>query len=113
MQAQELGKLILRRGRDLRSRQYGCGKLQAESNQREQVSRRDRRPRISAVHARIWSITLAGLRCRRLIHLRVSRQSDQLPVRVSRQCDLRDDARLARVATSMIEVPSGGRICPT
>ena len=38
VQAQERGKIILRRGRDLWGGQYGRGKLQAESDKREQVT---------------------------------------------------------------------------
>ena len=38
MQAQERGEVILCRGRDLRGGQYGCSKLQADSDDREQVT---------------------------------------------------------------------------
>ena len=38
VQAQERGKIILCRGRDLRGRQYGRGKLQAKGDEREQAT---------------------------------------------------------------------------
>ena len=38
MHAQERGEVILCCRRDLRGGQYGCGKLQAEGDKREQVT---------------------------------------------------------------------------
>ena len=74
-----VGKIILGRD-DLRSRQYGRGKLQAASDKREQVTETRPlpahfcRPRPHRVDYPAGSIH------RSLIHLRVSLQSDQQPI---------------------------------
>jgi hypothetical protein len=80
VQAQERGKIILRRGRDLWGKQYGRGKLQTESDKREQVTETRPLPAHSRRPCPHRLITPAGSICRSLIYLRVSLQSDQQPI---------------------------------